>query len=471
MKTETLTELTDRLIEEYKDKVVADTVRLINIKSVKSEPLTGAPFGDGARKVLCEVMRMGKEDGFYCRDYGVGVISVSLYEGEPDVGIWLHGDVVPEGDGWNFEPFNATVHNGCVIGRGSADNKGQLAALYNLFRIFRDADIKLSVNPAIFVGSNEETGMKDIIGISGNDDAKGFINVFTPPALSLVPDEDFPVCIGGKGGMNFKLRSKEKLCGMSFSAGAQETPGTAFAYFKKDTQIPDTIPECTIKHGDITEISAETPPVHTSCPQKSGNMITKLTGALLESSIDICDSDRKILEFLHKISLDINGTVLGIDTEHEVLGKLTMTPVRVECENGYITVSFNSRYPLGITFEEATERIRINAEKQGFELLESIKGVTPYLLDENTNIVKYLCDTANSVTGENGKPFTMSGGTYANRLPNAYVYGAGLNVPPSDFESGFGHCHGRDEAANIDRMKRLMRVYAKTLMGLDKNRI
>ena len=68
MKTETLTELTDRLIEEYEDKVVADTVRLINIKSVKSEPLTGAPFGDGARKVLCEVMRMGKEDGFYCRD-------------------------------------------------------------------------------------------------------------------------------------------------------------------------------------------------------------------------------------------------------------------------------------------------------------------------------------------------------------------------------------------------------------------
>ena len=47
-------------------------------------------------------------------------------------------------------------------------------------------------------------------------------------------------------------------------------------------------------------------------------------------------------------------------------------------------------------------------KKQGFELLESIKGVTPYLLDDNTDMVKYLCDTANSVTGEKGKPFTST---------------------------------------------------------------
>ena len=65
----------------------------------------------------------------------------------------------------------------------------------------------------------------------------------------------------------------------------------------------------------------------------------------------------------------------------------------------------------------------------------------------------------------------MGGGTYAHRLPNAYVYGAGLNVPPADFESGFGLCHGRDEAASIERMKRLMRVYAKMLMGPDVNMI
>ena len=140
----------------------------------------------------------------------MGIVSVALYEGEPDIGIWLHGDVVPEGDGWNFEPYNAVVHNGCIIGRGSADNKGQLAALFNLLRIFKDMDIKLNVNPAIFVGSNEETGMKDIVGIPGNDDARGFINVCTPPKLSLVPDGDFPVGIGGKGGMTFKLRSKKK---------------------------------------------------------------------------------------------------------------------------------------------------------------------------------------------------------------------------------------------------------------------
>ena len=78
-----------------------------------------------------------------------------------------------------------------------------------------------------------------------------------------------------------------------------------------------------------------------------------------------------------------------------------------------------------------------------------------------------VLDTANSVTGENGKPFVMSGGTYAYKLPNAYVYGTGANVPPPDFEKGQGCCHGRDEAASIQRLKRLMRVYGRTFIKLD----
>ena len=49
-------QLIDKLIEDYENKVIGDTIRLINIKSVKSDATPGAPFGDGARRVLDEVL-------------------------------------------------------------------------------------------------------------------------------------------------------------------------------------------------------------------------------------------------------------------------------------------------------------------------------------------------------------------------------------------------------------------------------
>lgn len=171
----------DKLIEDSRADLVADTIKLVNIKSVQGEPLPGAPFGEGPRKVLDAVLEMGEKEGFFTTDYHVGVVSVAMKEGQPDLGIWAHGDVVPEGDGWSFQPYNAVEYEGCIIGRGVTDNKGQLAAIFHLLKIFKELGIKLHYNPAIYVGSNEENGMKDIIGVPGNPDAKGFINVCKVP--------------------------------------------------------------------------------------------------------------------------------------------------------------------------------------------------------------------------------------------------------------------------------------------------
>ena len=127
----------DKLIEDYTEQIANDTIKLVNIKSVHGKAEPGAPFGIGPKKVLREIADMGKEAGFYYTDYNVGVISLALKDSTPDLGIWIHGDVVPEGDGWSFEPYNATEYKGCIIGRGATDNKGQFSAIFNLFKIFK----------------------------------------------------------------------------------------------------------------------------------------------------------------------------------------------------------------------------------------------------------------------------------------------------------------------------------------------
>lgn len=456
----------DALIEASRGELAADTIKLVNIRSVQTEPAPGAPFGEGPRKVLDAFIEMGDELGLVCNDYGVGVVSAAMQAGQPDLGIWLHGDVVHEGDNWSFEPYSAVEYKGCIIGRGATDNKGQLAAVYHVFKIFKQLGIELSYNPAIYVGSNEETGMGDMTGVPGNPDAKGFLNVCTPPRLSLVPDGSFPVAYGGKGGMNITLRSKTPLHGFTMTAGSSDAPGNATAVFES-LDIPDTLANCTVNKGSKTEVTTFTPPCHTTKPDPNGNMITLLCGALLDANV-VCQEDRGVLEFIKAVSLDIHGKMLGVETEHDILGVLTVYPKTIYNDNGHPELLLNIRYPLGITFETIVERIQAFAGNRGFSVSETFKGVTPYMMDPNSEVIQTLTAVANEVTGEKKPPFTVNGGTYAHRLPNALVFGMNGNRPPEDFPKGRGGAHGVDEAVSLDRLTRAMRIYARALLALDE---
>lgn len=455
MNTELITKI-DNLIEEYTERLVADTIKLVNIKSVQGKASRLAPFGEGPKKVLNAFAKMSKESGLYTKDYKVGVVSAAMKKGDIDLGIWLHGDVVPEGDGWSFEPYNAVEYKGCIIGRGATDNKGQLAAIYNLFKIFRELDVKLNYNPAIFLGSSEETGMLDVTE---------FLKAHTPPALSLVPDSDFPVGYGGKGGMNITLRGNTPLQSLTFTAGQPDSPGYARAIINSKN-VPDTLPKCEIKLGEKTEISAFTPPRHGAHPDPDGNMITRLSEALLDADL-VDHQDRYALEFFKTVSEDIYGKCLGIETEHGILGKLTVFSKSVDFKDGYVELSLNIRYPIGITFSKIVENIEKSAAKVGFSVISAHSGTEPYLLEKDNDTVKALCKASDDVIGGDKKPFTLSGGTYAHKLPNAYVFGTGANLPPEDFKKGQGGAHGIDEAASIERLKRAMRIYARALLSLN----
>ena len=271
----------DQAIERSMVDLKQDLVKLIAIKSVKGDPLPGAPFGPGPRAVLDAVLDLGKQEGFYPVEHTEGVISLSLKKGQPDLGIWLHGDVVPEGAGWDYDPYQATEYKGCIIGRGATDNKGQLCAIFHLLKIFKDLGVELNYNPALYVGSNEETGMKDI---------PPFLETCEPPRLSLVPDASFPVGYGGKGGMTVTFRGKRPLHGIQIVAGQDDDPGKAVAkvYGKS--------------------IITHSPPRHSANPDPNGNMITRLMEKLLEDGINAIG--------LGPQGMSGNFSVMGVNIEN-----------------------------------------------------------------------------------------------------------------------------------------------------------
>lgn len=445
---EELFEQVDKEIVASRQVLAQDIIKLIGIKSVKGDPQPGAPFGAGPRAVLDTVLEMGEQEGFHTADYKVGIVSLALKEGQPDLGIWLHGDVVPEGQGWNFDPYQATEYKGCIIGRGATDNKGQLCAIFHLLKIFKKLGIELKYNPALYLGSDEESGMHDLTGIPGDESAKGFCNVCTPPRLSLVPDGGFPVGYGGKGSVKIRFSSKKPLKDLRITAGQPETPGKALAHLYGRAIIAHSLP----RHG--------------SKPDPDGNMIAKLMKALLEEKL-AAEEDRPVLEFFKLLSLDSNGERFGINVASETMTPTAITTQRIDMVGGRVVLTASINYPIEITGEEIVYRMRVGAERYGVtvDAVEHLRE--PYLLDKNWPVIGCLNEIANAVTGQDKEPYTVGGGTYAHKLPNALVYGMNGCLKPEGYPKGRGGAHGLDELVSLDRLQRAMKIYARALLALN----
>lgn len=69
-----------------------------------------------------------------------------------------HLDVVPAGAGWSVPPFECTVKEGRILGRGVADSKGGPAALLTVLSAMVDLDLKPKYNLNIALTTDEEMG-------------------------------------------------------------------------------------------------------------------------------------------------------------------------------------------------------------------------------------------------------------------------------------------------------------------------
>ena len=117
---------------------------------------------------------------------------VAHYQGETDANrLWIvsHLDVVPSGEEtlWKIaRPFEATVKDDCVFGRGSEDNGQSLVASVFAIKALKDLNIKPKRTIALAFVSDEEQGsamgIQHLIG-------KG---VFRKGDLVLVPDGGSP---------------------------------------------------------------------------------------------------------------------------------------------------------------------------------------------------------------------------------------------------------------------------------------
>ncbi len=457
-------------IDEHKDAMIEDLMRLVRIPSISVRSDTGAPFGENCLKALRTMLEMGGERGFDVKLYDDRVGRLALRDGDADVGFWGHLDVVPEGGNWTHAPYEPVYENGCVIGRGASDNKGASVGMLYVLSCLKALGVPLKKNYALYLGTDEEKGMSDV---------DYFVERFTPPKMSIVTDCGFPVCYAEKGILEADLISiasfSDNVQDLQGGVASNVVPDSASVTLKKTDELLSRL-ESPLPEGLEAEVlersvrlTARGITGHTAHPQGSVNAIRVLTAGLLELAC-LPEEDLAILHFINKVNEDVYGTTLHIACEDEISGRLTCVGSTIGLRDGRAVLSINIRYPVKERDQKLVGSILTTCASYGFTMEIGLASA-PNHFPQSHPAVAILTQVYNEAMGEDAKPYAMAGGTYARRLPNALAYGPGFpgrKLPEGMFAPGHGGAHGPDEALVVDDLIRAMKIYVKAILTLDE---
>ena len=453
----------DRACEEKMDDMIRDIKRMVSHYSVESAPQDGMPFGEGPAKALAEVLRISEELGFRTKNYDNYAGTAEMGEGDELIGIVGHVDVVPVGDGWTYGPFDGTIEDGKIYGRGTTDDKGpSMAALYAM-KIVMDSGMPIKKRVRFLFGANEETGMK---GVAYYREKEGGFD------CGFTPDASFPLIFGEKG--NYNARFTGKMNGespefriISVTGGAAvnvvcdrvtvrcEGKDTdrlqkAFEGYLKENSLEGTFDResCTLV---LLGKAA-----HASTPELGINAISHMMRFISSSGLFDCPF-AKAYDAL--IGLSYTGENCGVAISDQY-GPLTFNVGVIGAEGEELFATIDIRYPITTPdFREHHEKMKSLFAEKGLALDAGRIGPSLYI-DPESPLVKTLYDAYVKGTGDSvNKPFTIGGGTYAKAFENIVAFGP--EFPGKDY-----NIHMNDEFASIEDLKKAMKTYVYAIIGL-----
>ncbi|WP_343209708.1 Sapep family Mn(2+)-dependent dipeptidase [Anaerolentibacter hominis] len=455
-------------IADHQAEMVKDIIDVVNIRSVAEYGEGGYPFGTGCKKALDHLLKLAEGYGFETCNYEdyMGSATLKGTEGKKTIGIFAHADVVPEGTGWEYEPYNAVEKDGYLIGRGVSDNKGPaIMSLYAL-RFLKETGVKLKDNITLYFGCCEEKGM---------DDIKYWREHYPMPDFSLVPDVNFPVCYGEKGILELMAVSDVAGSELADFCGGEVSntiPGEAYAVVRCEDQdkaiaiLADCEGISAEKRDNCLVITGRGMSKHAAFPEDSVNANGVVARALLKADL-VSGAAKNAVSFIARVCEDYYGASIDVPYEDKESGRMTHTCSVVRVENGKMLTKFNLRYPVTTDQEKMIEALKQFFAGWNFEL-EDIENNGPAYQPVDNPVVRALCDISNEVLGADLKPYTMGGGTYSRKLKNAIGFGPGIPDEKPIFPAGRGGGHQPDEFIRVGRLIDGLQIYIRALRTLDE---
>lgn len=432
--------------DEYKEELIKSIRRLVKINSVEGKKLDNAPFGNGPKEALEEALKISRELGFKTKNIENAIGYAEYGESDDYIGIIGHVDIVPEGDGWNYNPFDVSIDNEKIYGRGVLDNKGPIMAVLYGMKIIKDLNLPISKKIRVIFGTNEETGFCDI---------PYYLKEEKPPIMGFTPDCKYPAVYGERGILDLTIWSEkiENINIKSIKGNFKNNIVPDFAEIEFYNNVN--------KYDEIKTISAKGKQAPGNAPESGINAVTKLCKDILEANDFINDKETlDFIKFIYKSFYENHSlSKLNINCSDEISGDLVINPYEIKMDNGKIGISVVFRYPISYKYEDMISIIR-SIIKEGYTLSEN-RRMDSVCFDKDSDLLKKLKEAYEDVTGLDGTPVTTTGGTYAKVFPNIVAFG------PS-FPGQKGIAHNSDEYMYIEDLITNLRIYTNALYNLAK---
>ena len=472
-------------ISENKAEMVSSLSKLVSIPSVAVETPGDMPFGKAVHEAFTTMLDMGKAEGFAvfnANNYG-GHIDFPG-SGEGMVGVVGHLDVVPEGDGWDFEPYGGEIREmddfckgseavPCICGRGTQDDKGPVVASFYAMKALRECGFQPEKTIRLILGLDEETkwnGMRYYLS-----------EVDEVPDCGFTPDSDFPLIRAEKGILVFDIASKfgpTRGKGLELTSIKGGTAPNAVAGFARAVIMDsagggyDLIKEMVANArsqkgwkinckgiGKSFEITVQGKPAHGAKPHEGINAISQLMEFLGGLNF-INDEISDFISFYNEhIGYDLHGERIGCSISDEDSGQLVFNVGMIEMDKNSAKLTINIRYPVSALADDVYAGIMEVVGPYGMGIVKE-KHQLPINIPEDSPLITTLMDVYQKHTGDmESKPLVVGGGTYARAFDNFVAFGARFPGEP-------GFEHQRNEHVPVDNLEKMARIYAEAIYRL-----
>lgn len=443
-------------ILEMKDDIIASIQQNMRIESVRGEAKSDAPYGEGPKAALADVLALGEKLGFKTGHADNRMGWIEYGEGEEMVGILGHVDVVPAGaEGWNYPPFGAEIHDDVLWGRGCLDDKGPIIGSVYALKAIRDLNLPIDRRIRILFGSDEECGCSC---------AEYYVeNGYEMPTIGFTPDGDFPLIFCEKGMSNFKIGAKIQDKGIIdveyFGGGLAANVVTPKCKLIVNGIINVT-PEdgiTVIEENGKTIVEAVGLSAHGSTPYLGVNAAIKLLNAVKENEFG--GDFQKYMDFLlTKVGTEVHGESLDIHYIDEETGETSLNLGVLNYDGENMSFTLDIRYPKNAVAADVDAKVVEYITAAGFEVIEK-SNMNLLYVPKDSELVTKLMKVYKEETGRDDQPMAIGGGTYAKHFPNMVAFGP---MFPEDEQT----IHQPNERVEIDKLMKAIQLYAVAMYEL-----
>ena len=437
------------ITNQVKDDFLASLKTLISYPSVLNEGENGTPFGQAIQDVLEKTLEIAQEMGFQTYLDPEGYYGYAeIGQGEELLAVLCHLDVVPAGDleDWQTPPFEATLKDGWLIGRGVQDDKGpSLAALYAVKSLL-DQGVAFTKRIRFIFGTDEETLWRCM---------NHYNQIEEKADLGFAPDSSFPLTYAEKGLLQVKLHGSgwEDL---SLQAGRALNVVPDKATYKGQ-RLEELLPVIEQSGVNYTEEAGAVTVLGLSKHSKdAAEGVNAIVG--LAESLSLIQPHPALLFIADAVGQDATGAALFGEIKDEPSGALSFNIATLFIDKERSEIGIDIRIPVLADKDALVERLTEVAASYQLQY-EEFDYLAPLYVPLDSPLVSTLMKVYQEETGDQTPAMSSGGATFARTMENCVAYGA---LFPGAEQTE----HQANERAKLEDLYRALEIYAETIRRL-----